>query len=144
MKFKLSAVLNDKNLEQNVGQQDVLNVEFINEHSCSSWGDVERRSGRPSRLIVLKSLDLGIFQFLHTICNKLYVTYSMNHILFAACENMKASLFDLTEFDESQIRTTSRFEIKFHPDLEQVEFLESENLRRVSVCSNLNVTNERK
>ena len=51
---------NDKNLQTNVRKEDILNVEFRGQHSAQEWGDVGRHAGRPSRLIVLKSLDLGI------------------------------------------------------------------------------------
>ena len=60
LKFRLSAVKNEKNLQTNVRKEDILNVEFRGQHSGQDLEDVERRAGRPSRLIVLKSLGLGI------------------------------------------------------------------------------------
>ena len=59
-KFRLSAVKDDKNLQTNVRKEDILNVEFRGQHSAQDWGDMEGHASRPLRLIVLKSLDLGI------------------------------------------------------------------------------------
>ena len=58
--ISISSGKNDKNLQTNVRKEDILNVEFRGQHSAQDWGDMEGHAGRPLRLIVLKSLDLGI------------------------------------------------------------------------------------
>ena len=63
---------------------------------------------------------------LHTVWSIKYY-YSQHNLKI-----LKASLFDLNDFEQSKIQKSSRFEIQFHPELEQIDYLLAENLRRVS------------
>ena len=137
LKFRFSAVKNDKNLQTNVWKEDYLNVEFRGQHSCQDWGDVGRRAGRPSRLIVRSK---NCFNFYRPYFKKPYVAYRMHHTVSRISwfriilKIRKASLFNMKDFEGSKISKSSRFEMKFHTDLQQIELWEAQNLRKVSAC----------